>query len=60
MISRTEITTLILNIIFVIDDLVPNFGPTIKVLTDFMKFDTKIKWYIVIGIHCLYFEKTSF
>ena len=29
--------TLILNIIFGIDNLVPNFGPTIEVFSDFMK-----------------------
>ena len=31
--------TLILNILFGIDDLVPNFGPTMEVLSDFVKFD---------------------
>ena len=35
--------TLILNILFGIDDLVPKFGPTIEVLNDFMKFGTKKK-----------------
>ena len=34
---------LILNILFGIDDLVLNFGPTMEVLIDFMKFDTKNK-----------------
>ena len=38
--------TLILNTLFGIDDLVPNFGPTMEVLSDFMKFDTKNKWNI--------------
>ena len=45
--------TFILNIIFGIDDLVPNFGPTIEVLRDFMKFGTKNKWNILIDNHCL-------
>ena len=35
--------TLILNILFGIDNLVPNFGPTIEVLSNFMKFGTKNK-----------------
>ena len=35
--------TLILNIVFEVDNLVSNFGPTIEVLNDFMKFGTKIK-----------------
>ena len=38
--------TLILNILFGIDDLNPNFGPTIEVLHDFMKFGIKNKWNI--------------
>ena len=45
--------TLILNIIFEVDNLVPNFGLTIEVLGDFIKFGTKIKWNILIDIHCL-------
>ena len=48
--------TLILNIIFGIDDLVPNFGPTMEVLSDFVKFGTKNKWNIRIDIHCLDFK----
>ena len=42
--------TLILNIPFGNDDLVPNFGPTIEVLSNFMKFGTKNKWNILIDI----------
>ena len=34
---------LILNILFGIDDLVPNFGPIMEVLSDFIKFGTKNK-----------------
>ena len=44
---------LILNILFGIDDLLPNFGPTIKVISDFMKFGTRNKWNILIDIDCL-------
>ena len=36
------------------DDLVPNFGPTMKVLSKFNKIGTKDKWNIRIDIHCLY------
>ena len=36
--------------LFGIDDLVPDFGPTIEVLSDFMKFGTKSKWNILIDI----------
>ena len=36
--------TLLLNIIFGNDDLVSNFGPTIEVLSNFMKFRTRNKW----------------
>ena len=43
----------VLNMLFGIDDLVPNFGPTIEVLSHFMKFGTKNKWNILIDIHCL-------
>ena len=43
----------ILNILFTIDDVIPNFGPTIGVLSDFMKFGTKNKWNFLIDIHCL-------
>ena len=32
--------------LFGIDNLVPNFGPTIEVLSNFMKFGTKSKWNI--------------
>ena len=35
--------TLILNILFGTDDLVPNFGPTMEVLSDFLKFGTNNK-----------------
>ena len=45
--------TLILNILFGIDDFVPNFGPTMEALSDFMEFGTKNKWNIRIGIYCL-------
>ena len=45
--------TLILNILFGIDDLVSNLGPTIGVLSDLMKFGTKNKWNIQTDIHCL-------
>ena len=44
--------TLILNILFGIDVLVPNLGPTMEVLSDFMKFGTRNKWNIRIDIHC--------
>ena len=44
---------LILNILFGIDDLAPNFGPTMELLSDFMKFGTKTKWNIRTDIHCL-------
>ena len=44
---------LFLNILFGIDDLDLNFGPTIKVLHDFMKSGTKIKWNILKDIDCL-------
>ena len=42
---------LIMNILIGIDDLEPDFGPTIEVFTDFMKFDTKNRWNIGIDIH---------
>ena len=45
--------TLTFNILFGIDDLVSNFGPTVEVLSDFTKFGTKNKWNILIHIHCL-------
>ena len=35
---------LLLNILFGNDELVPNFGPPIEVLSNFMKFCTKNKW----------------
>ena len=38
--------TLILNKLFGISDLVPNFGPTMKVLSKFKKFGTENKWNI--------------
>ena len=52
--------TLILNILFGIDDLAPIFGATIEVLSDFMKFGTKNKWNILIDIHCLNSWQISF
>ena len=45
--------TLILNTLFGIDDLVPNFGPTMKVLSKFKKFGSKNKGNVRIDIHCL-------
>ena len=44
---------LILIILLGIDDLVPNLGPTIEVLSDIMKFGTKNKKNILIDIHRL-------
>ena len=44
---------LALNILFGINDLNPNFGPSIEVLNDFIKFGTKNKWNILIDIHYL-------
>ena len=38
--------TLILNILFGIGNLNPNFGATIEVLNDFMKFGIKNRWNI--------------
>ena len=46
--------------LFGIDDLDPNFGPTIEVLDDCMKFDTKNKLNIVKDIHCLDSGQISF
>ena len=46
-------STLILNTLFGIDDLVPNFGPTMKLLSKFKKFCTKNTQNIRIDIHCL-------
>ena len=51
---------LILNILFGIDDLVPNFGPAVGVLSGFMKFGTNNKWNILIDIHCLDSDQISF
>ena len=51
---------LILNILFGIDDIVPKFGSTIEVLSDFMKSGTKNKWNILIDIHCLDSGQISF
>ena len=45
--------TVILKILFGIDDLVPNSGPIIEVLSDLMKFSTKNIWDILIDIYCL-------
>ena len=47
---RSRENTQIFNILFEIDNLVPNFGPKIEVLSNFMKFGTKIKWNIRIDI----------
>ena len=43
---------LILNILFGIDDLVPNLGPIMEVVSDVIKFGTKNKWNIQNDIHC--------
>ena len=51
---------LILNMLIGIDNLLPNVGPTIEVLSDFMKFGTKNKWNIWIDIHCLDSGQISF
>ena len=45
--------TLILNTLFGIDDLVPKFGPTMKVPSKFKKFGSENKWNIRIDIHCV-------
>ena len=52
--------TQILNMLFGIDDLVSNFGLTIEVLSDFMKFGTKNKWNILIDTHCMESGQISF
>ena len=52
--------TLIVNIVFRTDDLVPNVCPTIKVLSNFTKFGTKDKWNILIDIPCLDSGQISF
>ena len=39
--------TLLLNMLFGIDDLVSNVGPTIEVLSNFLKFSTMNKCYIL-------------
>ena len=52
--------TLILNMLFGIDDFVPNFGPTIEVPDGFMKFGTKNKWNILIDIYYLDSGQISF
>ena len=49
---------LIMNILFEIDDL--NFGLTIKVISNFMKFGVKNKCNIRIDIHCLDSGQISF
>ena len=51
---------LILNILFGIRDLFPNFGPKIGVLSDLMNFGTKNKWNILINVLCLDSRKISF
>ena len=40
---QSKDNTLNLNILFGIDDLLPKFGPTMEVLSGFMKFGTKNK-----------------
>ena len=50
---QSKENTLILNILFGTDDLVPNFGPTIEVISDFMKFSATNKWNIRTDFHCL-------
>ena len=52
--------TLILNVPFGIDDLDPNFDPTIEALSNFMKFGTKSKWNVLINIYCLDSGQISF
>ena len=51
---------LILNILLGNDDIVPYFGPTVEVLSNFMEFGTKNKWNILIDIHCLDSGQISF
>ena len=51
---------LILNILFGIDDLVSNFGPTMEVFSDIMKFGANNKWNIRTDIHYLDSGQTSF
>ena len=61
--------TLILDILFGIDYIDPNFSPTIEVLSDFMKLQmevknevtncTKNKWNII-DIHCMDSGQISF
>ena len=58
--NQSRESMLILIILFGIDDFVPNFGPTIGVLGDFMKFRTKNKWNILIDIHSLDSGQNSF
>ena len=58
--NQSRESMLILNILFGIDDFVPNFGPTIGVLGDFMKSGTKNKWNILIDIHSLDSGQISF
>ena len=48
---QTRENTLILDTLFGTDNLVPNFGPRIEVLSDFMKFGTKTKWNIRIDFN---------
>ena len=57
---QSKENTLILNILFGNDDLVPNFDYTIEVLNDFMKFGNKNKWNILIDIYCLDSGQISF
>ena len=51
--NQNRENTLILNILFGIDDLVPNFGPAVELLSDFIKVGTKNNWNILIDILCL-------
>ena len=51
---------LFLNIIFGTDDINQNFGPTIKLLNNFMKFLTKNKLHVLTDIQCLDPEEVSF
>ena len=48
---QTRENTLILDTLFGTDNLVPNFGPRIEVLSNFTKFGTKTKWNIRIDIN---------
>ena len=58
--SQNKSNMLIMNVLTEIDDLNPNFGLTIEVLSDFMKFSIKNKWNIRIYIYCLDSGQISF